>query len=209
MISQKKERKRLKTLLVWEHEGNNAGGDCVCCDAGKDLFKFPLHHYLTLAPNFSADVTTNTSPHRGNTRVGSFLQWSLKTFTVRSRYSGRVVWWDPGYLVDVLHQDVSVHQPSAQVSSLSDLLGDSTSMDVNHVDRRPTRRAKLQHLRHLRCPLTQTLSWCGGSSTCKTSLAWSGWSVSTWMWKTRCVTERDSSAVWGSYRVNCGVTSHY
>jgi hypothetical protein len=25
-----------------------------------------------------------------------------------------------------------------------------------------------------RCPLTQTL-WCGGSSTCKSSLAWPGW----------------------------------
>ena len=45
---------------------------------------FLLHCYLTLAPNFSASVTTNTSPHRGSARVTVFLQWSLKAFTVRS-----------------------------------------------------------------------------------------------------------------------------
>jgi hypothetical protein len=40
---------------------------------------------LTLAPNFSASVTTNTSSHRGSTRVMVFLQWNIKTFTVKSR----------------------------------------------------------------------------------------------------------------------------
>jgi hypothetical protein len=44
---------------------------------------FLLHHYLTLAPNLSASVTTNTSPPRGNARVTVFWQWKLKAFTVR------------------------------------------------------------------------------------------------------------------------------
>jgi hypothetical protein len=48
-----------------------------------------------------------------------------------------------------------------------------------------------------RCPLTQTLS-CGGSSTCKSSLAWSGWSGSTWLFLPLLCLLRDSSAVWGS-----------
>jgi hypothetical protein len=40
---------------------------------------------FTLAPNFSASVTTTTSPHPGNARVMVFLQWNLKAFTVSSR----------------------------------------------------------------------------------------------------------------------------
>ena len=39
---------------------------------------FLLHHYLTLAPNLSASVTTNTSPHRGNARVTVFLAMEFK-----------------------------------------------------------------------------------------------------------------------------------
>jgi hypothetical protein len=76
---------REKLFFFEEHEGNNAKGDWVYYDTGKDFFLFYL--YLTLAPNFSGDVTRNTSPHRGNTRSG--------------------------YLVKV-RQDVSVHQPSSQ-----------------------------------------------------------------------------------------------
>jgi hypothetical protein len=42
-------------------------------------------HYWTLAPNLSASVTTNTSPHRGKARVTVFLQWNLNAFTSRYR----------------------------------------------------------------------------------------------------------------------------
>jgi hypothetical protein len=79
---------------------------------------FLLHRYLTLAPNVSASVTTNTSPHRGNAKVTVFLQWSLKVLQYSEIQDTQV---------DVLHLDVSVHQPSV----LSDLLGGSTSMDVD------------------------------------------------------------------------------
>ena len=77
---------------------------------------FLLHHYLTLTPNLSASVTTNTSPHRGNARVTVFLQWNLKAYSEIQDTQ-----------LDLLHQDASVRQPSA----LSDLLGCSTSMDVD------------------------------------------------------------------------------
>jgi hypothetical protein len=80
---------------------------------GKDFFL--LHQYLTLAPNLSASVMTNTSPH-GNARVTVFLQWTSKAFTSRQDTQ-----------VDLLHQDASVHHPS----SLSDLLGGSACMDVD------------------------------------------------------------------------------
>ena len=50
------------------------GGSQTCTRTGKVFFS--LHHYLTLAPNLSASVTTNTSPHRGNPRVTVFLPWN-------------------------------------------------------------------------------------------------------------------------------------
>ncbi len=39
---------------------------------------------------------------------------------------------------------------------------------------------------------------CGGSSTCKNSLAWPGWPGSTWLFLPLLRLLRDSSAVWGS-----------
>jgi hypothetical protein len=98
-----------------------------------------LHYYLTLAPNLSASVTTNTSPHRGNARVTVFLAMTFKIFYSEIQDTQ----------VDVLLQDEPVHQPSA----LSDLLGGSTSMDVD-VD---SVEAELNARECSRCPLTQTL----------------------------------------------------
>ena len=57
---------------------------------------------------FLASVTTNTLPHRGNARVTVFLQCKLKALTLTSRI-------------------LRFHQPS----TLSDILGRSTSMDVD------------------------------------------------------------------------------
>ncbi len=42
-----------------------------------------------------------------------------------------------------------------------------------------------------------TLSY-GGSSTCKSSLAWSGWSIITWLFLSLLHLLRDCSVVWGS-----------
>jgi hypothetical protein len=103
---------------------------------GKD-FVF-LQRNLTLAPNFS-----NTSPHRGKTRVTVFLQWSLKAFTVSSRIlRGRRCSYD-------MYQSISP-------GDLTDLLGGSTSIDVD-VDRETELKA---YTRVQEVPLdTEPLMW--------------------------------------------------
>jgi hypothetical protein len=56
-----------------------------------------------------------------------------------------------------------------------------------------------------RWPLTRTL-WYGGNRTSKSSLTWPAWPDSTWRCLPLLCLLRDSSAVWVSLRVTCGVT---
>ena len=73
-------------------DGSGSTGDGTTCRTGGSQTRtrtgkvfFLLHHYLTLTPNLSASVTTNTSPHRGHARVTGFLQWNIKAFTTTYR----------------------------------------------------------------------------------------------------------------------------